>query len=78
MFLCSGALLQSDRNCAQHIAGGSRFARPDFKLPGGLLHKHFDSGDDGDSLGARHLQQVGLDRVVHHVENDTGLNLRGL
>src|SRR5208337_1495407 len=71
-----GAFLQRDRNCPQHITGRRRFARPDFKLPGGLLHKHFNSGDDGDPLGARDLQQVGLDRIVDHVEHDASLYLR--
>ena len=75
LLLGGGAVLERDRNRAQHIAGGSRLASPDFKLPRGLLHKHFDSGDDGDSLGARDLQQVRLDRVIHHIEDDAGLNL---
>ncbi len=48
------AFLQSDRNRAQHIAGRSGLAGPNLKLPGGLLHKHLDSGNDGDSLATRH------------------------
>src|SRR6202521_4421908 len=75
LLLGGGAILQRNRDRAQHIAGGSGFASPDFKLPGGLLHEHFYSGDDGDSLGPRDLQQVRLDRVIHHVEDDAGLDL---
>jgi hypothetical protein len=55
--LLSRPFLQGDRNRAQHIAGRSGLARPDFKLPRGLLHKHLDSRNDGDSLATRHPQQ---------------------
>src|ERR1700674_1082620 len=70
LLLGGGAILQRNRDRAQHIAGGSGFASPDFKLPGGLLHEHFYSGDDGDSLGPSALQHGRLHRVLHHVEDD--------
>src|SRR6202140_4626230 len=73
--LLGGALLQRDRDRTQHVAGGSRFARPDFKLPGSLLHEHFDSWDDGNSLRAGKLQKPSLDRIVNHVEDYAGFDL---
>src|SRR5271163_508816 len=73
--LLSRPLLQRNRNRAQHVAGGSRLARPDFKLPRRLLHEHLNSRNHANALAPRHLEQVGLDRVIHHVEDDASLNL---
>ena len=53
---------------------GAGFPGPDLELPGGLLDKHLHSGDDGDSLGARHLQQMRFHRVVHHIEDNAGMD----
>src|ERR1700688_2895499 len=72
--LLGGALLQRDRDRTQHVARGSRLPSPDFKLPGRLLHEHFDSWDDGDPLGAGKLQKASLDRVVNHVEDYAGFD----
>src|SRR6266536_3722658 len=64
-----GALLQGCGHCPQHIPGGRGFPRPDLKLAGSLVNEHLNPGDDREPLRAGHLQQVRLDRVVHHVKD---------
>src|ERR1700683_615992 len=75
LFLRGRSVLQCNRDRAQHVTGGSGFAGPDFELARGLLHKHFYSGNDRDSLGAGDAQQMSLNWVIDHIEDDARLNL---
>jgi len=42
----AGAFLQGEQDHAQHLVEGSRLARPDLELAGGLMDEHLDPGDD--------------------------------
>ena len=59
----------------QHLVHWRRLARPNFKLPRALLHKHLDTRDNGDAFQASHPQQRCFQRVVDQVENDLAIQI---
>src|SRR5208283_2917204 len=69
------ALLQGEKNHAQHFVPRCRFAGPDFELAGRLMDEHLDAGDDLRAAFLGQFQEPGFGRIVNHVKYIAGIDL---
>ena len=69
--LPSPAQFQLDH--ALHLGLGGRFAGPKLELARALLDEHLQAGDDRNAARLGQLEQRRLQRVVDHVEDQTGV-----
>ncbi len=70
-----GALLQGEKNHAQHLVPRRRLAGPDFELAGGLMGEHLDARNDLSAPLLAQLQEAGLGGIVNHIKDIAGIDL---